>query len=356
MAGTGRRLVTRTVLAVGLVVCGAAGSSALGVGVTGADTPPSVLQPRLGATPSSVRSGTRVTVSADSLTPLTNYQLQVCGNAGFGTSAGCDLAATTTAATSETGHFVVQLLVVTPPIPCPCVIKAVPLIGQGGTFEEQVSTPITIVGAPTATPRVVPITVAPSGLVVDQADLVGTTSWAEWFGGTPHRTLVLVVRDGGVNPIPSTPVVLRSGPSGSPDQVVAAPVVPPLRPGQVESYQVPVTFPALALGHYVVFGTLGSTGQAVTFSAPATFVPWGIIVVVGLLLFAILWKVVAGIVRRHRQGRAAGAVPPAAAEGGPPAPTEGAGPTGSASSAPTDPTDPAPSETVPSGADPVEVS
>lgn len=291
-----------------------------------------------------MHSGTLVTVNANSLAPLTNYQLQVCGNAGFGTSAECDLAATTTAATSETGHFVLRLLVVTPPVPCPCVIKAIPLAGQGGSIEAEVSTPITILGAPMATPRVVPVAESPSGLVVDQADLVGTTSWAEWFGGTPHRTLQLVVRDGGVDPIPSTPVVIRSGPSGSPDQVVSAPVVPPLQPGQVESYQVPVTFPALAHGHYVVAGTLGNTGQIVAFSAPATFMPWGLVVLAALLVIAVLWTVIAGIVRRRRERRASEDAPSVA--------TPGAGPSGE--TRPT-PVDAAPKVTVPSGAEPVEV-
>jgi len=350
-ARSGRRTFALAVAALGLAGSLLATGTPLGAGSAGADTTQSALQPRLGAEPSSVPSGTRVTVNANSLTPQTNFQLQVCGNAGFGTSADCSLASATTAATSEYGHFVVRFLVVTPPTPCPCVIKAVPLVGQYGEFEQQVSTPITIIGARMVTPRAFPIAVAPSGLVVDRADLVGTTSWAEWFGGTPHRTLVLVVRDGGVDPIPSTPVVLRSGPSGSPDQVVASPVVPPLQPGQVESYQVAVTFPALAHGHYVVAGTLGSAGQFVTFSSPATFVPWGFVVVVGLLLLAILVKVVAGVVRRRRQGGPAEGVPPVA-EGAPPAPTETAGLVGAAGSVSTDAASLA---TVPSGADPVEV-
>ena len=255
--------------------------------------------PRISATPSIVRPDDSTTVGAYDLAPLTEYQVQVCGNAGFGSSAECNLAATTTAATSETGHFVVVLTVVRPPVPCPCVIKATPLKGTNGLAQAEISTPITILGAPTATVVPPPVNGTPSGLVVDRADLVGTKSWAEWFGDSAHRTLVLRLRDAGPNLIPSTPFVLRSGPAGHPTQVVGAPFVPPLRPGQVVSYRVPVTFPPLAHGDYVVVGRLGNAGQIVTFTAKTPLMPWGLVILVAMVVLVALGLLVGRILRRR---------------------------------------------------------
>jgi hypothetical protein len=262
--------------------------------------------PRLEATPSSVQPGGTVTVGAYDLAPLSEYQIQVCGNAGFGGSADCTLASTITAATSESGHFIVVLVVLRPPMPCPCVVQATILRGTGGLTEQQVSTPITIIGVPTATPVPPPVTGTPSGLVVDRADLAGTATWAEWFGGPPQRTLVLRLRDAGANPIPSTPFLLRAGPAGHPTQIVSAPVVPPLYPGQAITYRVPITFPALAHGNYVVVGNLGNAGQTVTFTATTPLMPWGIVILVAMVVLVALGLVVRRVVRRRRERRTRG--------------------------------------------------
>lgn len=323
MTAVGRSVVVALVAVVG-ITCWAA---ALTVRPAAART---VLIPRLSATPSTVRPGDSVAVGAYDLAPLTDYQLQVCGNAGFGSTAGCNLAATTTAATSEIGHFVVVMVVQRPPVPCPCVVKAIALSGSEGlTQEAAVSTPITILGAPTATPVPLPVTSNPSGLVVDQADLVGTASWAEFFGGSAHRTLVLKLRDAGANLIPSTPFVLRAGPAGNPTEIVDSPVVPPLRPGQVVSYRVPITFPPLAHGNYVVVGTLGNAGQIVTFKATTPLMPWGLVIVLALVVLVVLGRVIWRIVRR-RKGRTGGETAvetppadPAAAAAEPPGSSDG---------------------------------
>lgn len=256
---------------------------------------------RLLATPSTAAPGSVVTVGAYDLTPLTDYQVQICGNAGIGTSADCDLPATTTAATSQIGHFVVELRVAIPPVPCPCVVEAVPLVGRGTLTEQTVSTPITITGASTAPPVVAHVIEGYSGLRVERAALVGSGSWAEWFGGIAHRTLVVRLRNVGVNLIPSTPFVLRAGQGPDPSQVVATPVVPPLYPGQVVSYRLPVTFPALAFGHYEVVGALGSVGQVVPFTARVTLVPWGLVVILAVLLLVMVAAIVVAVVRRRRR-------------------------------------------------------
>jgi hypothetical protein len=290
--------------------------------------------PRISVQPSSVAPGTTVLVGGYNLDPLTNYQLQVCGNGGLGTSANCALASSTTAATSEIGHFLVKMIVEIPPVPCPCVLEALPAPGSGGVSQQFLSTSVDIHGAPVATPVPASSTIAPSGLVVEQVVLKGSGSWAEWFGAPPHRTLEVWFRDGGPNLIPSTPFVLRAGKGPNPTQVVAAPAVPPLFPGQVVSYRVPVSFPVLAFGHYEVGGVLGAPGQTVVFTVTTRLVPWGVVVVAVVLLLVIIALVVLWIVRRRRASKQAGQVGKEG-EPGPEAPSSD-----TAVTAPTDPPSP----------------
>ena len=258
--------------------------------------------PRLSATPSTVRPGSVMSIGAYDLDPLTDYQVQICGDAGIGTSAVCDLPTTTTAATSKAGHFVVEILVAVPPAPCPCVVKAEPLVGRGTLTQQVVTVPITIAGATFAPLVAQSVAEGYSGLRVVRAAVVGSGSWAEWFGAAPHRTLILRLRNVGPDLIPSTPFVLRAGQGPAPAQVVATPAVPPLFPGQTVSYRVPVTFPAMATGRYEVVGALGSVGQLVPFTARVTLVPWAL---VGLAALAVLVLIVAIVRFAARRRRAA---------------------------------------------------
>jgi len=312
---------------------------ALGTALTIGSTPAGAVSvPRISVQPSSVAPGTTVLVGGYDLDPLTNYQLQVCGNGGLGTSANCALASSTTAATSEIGHFLVKMIVEIPPLPCPCVMEALPAPGSGGGVSQQLlSTSVDIQGAPVATPVPASSTIAPSGLVVEQAVLKGSGSWAEWFGAPPHRTLEVRFRNGGSNLIPSTPFVLRAGKGPNPTQVVAAPAVPPLFPGQVVSYRVPVSFPVLAFGHYEVGGVVGAPGQTIAFTVTTRLVPWGVVVVAVVLLLVIIALVVLWIVRRRRASKQAGEAGKSGKEGdpGPEAPSSD-----TAVTAPTDPPSP----------------
>lgn len=294
----------RTVGALVLISIGLLGSLALSVRMFATAPEPAwagTVRPQiLTASPSTVHPGDAVRIAGYNLELSSNYQIQVCGNGGFGGSTECNLASSTTAATGETGYFSIVLTVERPPVPCPCVVKAIPLRGSNTLAYNEVSTPITILGMPTA-PVVPPsVTGTSSGLQVLEAHLVGTTSWSEWFGAPAHRTLVLVLRDGGPDPIPSTPVVIRSGQAGNPSQVVGAPFVPPLRPGQVVSYRISTTFPPLAHGQYVVVGTLGPSGQTVTFSTTTSLMPWGIIMVLAIIVLVAVVLIIRRILRRHR--------------------------------------------------------
>jgi hypothetical protein len=71
-----------------------------------------------------------------------------------------------------------------------------------------------------------------------------------------------------------------------------------------------VTFPPLAHGNYVVVGQLGNTGQIVTFRATASLMPWGLVIVLAVILLVALGLIIRRIVRRYqrRKDDAAGVV------------------------------------------------
>ncbi len=252
--------------------------------------------------PGSVAPGGTITVTASGLPPSTDYLVQVCGDGGQGSSATCDTTGATTGAASARGDFVVRLLLALPPAPCPCVVEVRPVHGTGAAVAPVVTAPVTIVGSAERAPVQAVGVESPSGLRVTRAALLGSAGVAEWFGGSPGRTLVLTLTDAGPDPVPSTPFVLRTGQGPDPTGIVAAPAVPPLSPGQTVSYRVPVTFPAFAAGTYEVRGVLGSPGQTVVFTATTGLFPWAAALVVGLLLLAAIILAVPSR-RRRRPGR-----------------------------------------------------
>ncbi len=252
--------------------------------------------------PGPVAPGGTITVTASGLPPSADYLVQVCGDGGEGSSATCETTGATTGAASARGDFVVRLPVALPPAPCPCVVEVRPVHGTGAAVEPVVTAPVTILGSAERAPVQTLGVESPSGLRVTRAALVGSASVAEWFGGSPRRTLVLTLTDAGPDPVPSTPFVLRTGQGPDPTGIVAAPAVPPLSPGQTVRYRVPVTFPAFAAGTYEVRGDLGSPGQTVVFTATTGLFPWAAALVVGLFLLAAIILAVRSR-RRRRPGR-----------------------------------------------------
>jgi hypothetical protein len=251
--------------------------------------------------PSTARPGDSVTVTADGLQPpRIDWQVAVCGDGGFGTSAACDLASATSGAGSDSGHFVVVLQVEIPPSPCPCVVQATPLAGVVGAGPQTYDAPITILGAPGGPATAAGSSENPSGLQIVSARLRGS-SWEEWFGAHPHRTLVLVLRNEGDNVIPSTPFVLRAGHGwGGGDWVITPPNIPVLQPGQEMTYRIPVRFPDFSFGSLSVTGVLGSIGQTESFSVHTNVYPWGLLALALVLAQAVLLLVRNRLRRRYQ--------------------------------------------------------
>ena len=254
--------------------------------------------------PNAAAVGDRVRVSAFGLQPGTVFDVQLCGDGGLDGSLGCDQAGTFTAVTDRSGHFSQYLVVGNPPAPCPCIVQA---IAPGLT--STVSTPITITNLPSASPKPAPEP-ALAGLVVVSSALEGSGPWTSVFGGSAHRTLVLTVRNPNRQRVPVPPLVLTSGPSPAPRDVVAHGAMGTLGAAQSRTYRIGVQFPPLASGVYVVRGRFVASATGLPASTPFVATthlwPWGLWVLPLVLVLACLAVLVSWWVRtvvRRRRGR-----------------------------------------------------
>ncbi len=247
----------------------------------------------------------QIAVKAIGLVGDANYLVSICGNGGLGGSTYCDVGEARTATTSETGTFGVVVTVGLPPTPCPCVVEAQPETGASQASETPVTVSITIQGAPVGPVVALGAPRTYLGLRITQLRLVGSASWSERFGGPAHRTLAFTLRNAGDVVIPSTPLVISSGDSAGTSDVVNAPTVPTLEPGQTASYRIPVSFAALTWGSYIVKVVIGTTGDSQTLASSTELTPWGLIgvlIVLGLALLLLAARRVARV-RRMRSAR-----------------------------------------------------
>jgi hypothetical protein len=287
---TGRRV--RVGSLAGLLVASLALCIVGGQGVAGAS-------PSLLVSPSTAMPGEIVQITATGLAPSSVYSVQICGAAAQ-TSSDCILTSSQTGGASDSGVFTTSLQVEIPPAPCPCVVAA---------FSEPdvhlaLTSPIQIVGAPTS-----PVVQnQPARLVVRDAHISGSDTWAERFGAAAKRTLVLTVANtGGTAAQTVSATVSVDGTPSSPPPLAG------LQPGQQRTYQVPVTFPTLSVGHQPVTGLVSAQTQNASMAGlPAGFRtstalnPWGLYAVgalLALLLLLLLVSIIVHLVRLFRDWR-----------------------------------------------------
>lgn len=206
----------------------------------------------------------------------------MCGNQGAGGSADCDQSGARSFATGS-GTFQVNLLVTRPPAPCPCAIAA-----YAPSLGAPVTAPFTVIGAPTA--PVVGTKQLQTSLVIDQVRMIGSSSWGAWFGAPPRRTLVLTVSNQGNVAALSPPLVLKIGRGPNPSDTVPSPVLSTLGPGASQTYQIPVDFPVLSFGSYMLAGQLGGVGGSSGFTTTTSSWPWGLFgAAVVLIQLILVW-------------------------------------------------------------------
>jgi len=250
------------------------------VGQTAAQAGGPISNASMSVSPESAAPGQSVYVAAYSFPPSTNFQLEVCGDDALQGSTDCALSGSITRTTSDVGRFAANLLVLMPPVPCPCVVAAF-----SSTLAEPIVTGLVVSGAPIA-----PLTQAapPVKLKVQSAVLEGSGPAAAWFGAAPKRTLVLRVRNTATVPVASPIVVARIG-----NTPVPADNLPGIAAGQVRTYRIPVDFWNLAFGQYTVVGQVGAgNGHFARFTVGVLLLPWALlafalVIIIGLILLAI---------------------------------------------------------------------
>ncbi|MFI6962776.1 hypothetical protein [Streptomyces sp. NPDC050255] len=274
---------------------------ALTAGPSVAADGPDAARPAISTDTGRLVPGRPVTVGGTGWPVGATVQTEVCGLRAVHGSSDCDTTRGAVALVAADGTFRLTLLVGAPPADCPCVVRATTGAGQNArsatTDIEVADVPEGVVPDPgTSTPQVA---------VVD-AELTGDGGLAELFGGRPHRTLVVTVRNTGTATLGRTPLIVRWGGGSSIDTDVAAPLTSPLKPGEQATYRVPVAMPLASFGRYSVGGRYDSRSFVVT----TDLYPWGLISVAGASVLLTVFS--AGWAIRRRRNRPPAPVPPPA--------------------------------------------
>jgi len=260
--------------------------------------------PVIQVTPNVATVGSSVKVTGAGFPPNTDIQAQVCGNDALNGSADCVLSTSQEVSTTKRGIFEVPVIVSLPPKPCPCVVMVLDF-----SSSTTPTIPLTIVGAPYATPKASTV----HKLQVLNASLTGNGPWTAWFGAPPKRTLVLTVRNPNNGPYVNPPLVLAIGNAGDTTTHEATTQnLSTIGANATKTYRIPVSFPAVSIGEHQVVGIVGNAGLAHSFKVQTWLFPWGLLVVILVVLELILLALTAYFRERRRRKEAAeGALAPA---------------------------------------------
>jgi hypothetical protein len=241
--------------------------------------------------------------------PAGNLYIEVCGNEGLRGSADCDLTTAITSFATPEGTGRALFKIGEPPIGCPCVVRVSDL-----SQSVVVGTPITLTGVKVLSAAERPASARlERKLEVTSATLTGSGPWTSQLGAAGQRTLVLTLHNTGGAPLTNPGLSIAVGRGSSANTVVDTPDLGTLKPGEEQTYSIPVTLELPAFGKYTVEGEILGLDEVVTFSATTTTYPWGL---GGLLALVIGLFVTWRIQRRKRRKRGA----PEVAEAEVPAP------------------------------------
>ena len=236
--------------------------------------------------------GQPVNVSGSGWAPLGGVAtIQICGQNAENLTEDCDETNTYSAAIRAGGTFSGALTVRLPKTPCPCVFFVT------SVSDQSVKIPLQIVGAPVA---VIPTTA--SDRVKLTASISTPLSVSSWFGGPKPANVELRLTNATGSTLPSPVVSVTVGRGNAPTWLAAGRSLQPLPTGTSRRVEIPITIPAVTFGHYTVRVQVATGSGNVATSVQTTSWPWGLlvllIVVVDLILFAI-----ASTVRRARRRR-----------------------------------------------------
>jgi hypothetical protein len=114
--------------------------------------------------------------------------------------------------------------------------------------------------------------------------------------------LVLTVHNPNKTAYSSPPLLLGVGNfSGTSSKELSNAPLGTIGPDQTRTYRIPVTFPDLSIGEHHVVGVLGDAGLMTNFKVSTWLFPWGLLVLVIVLVEVIALGVTRGIRLRRRR-------------------------------------------------------
>ncbi|SEG76209.1 hypothetical protein SAMN04489712_111136 [Thermomonospora echinospora] len=228
-----------------------------------------------------VKPGQTVTVRLTGWDPG-NLLVELCGNEARRGTADCAVASSATTHVREGEAATVLLNVTAPPVGCPCVISVRPV--TGGTPR---TVPITVTDVPVLSPsqrRTATAAGADRQITATKVTVRGGGFGESWFGGTAHRTLRVTLLNEGDAPLTDPPLSLTAGRGSEPADLVTAPALGTLAPGEERTYEIPVSLPAPAFGRYTIRGEITGVDEPIAFTATTSSYPWALPVLAALLI------------------------------------------------------------------------
>ncbi|MBO4165346.1 hypothetical protein [Micromonospora antibiotica] len=225
-----------------------------------------------------LRVGQRMLVGLDGW-PAGTVQAEVCGNAARRGALDCATGAATHGQVPPSGRATLPVLLVAPPVACPCVLRVRTPTGTATAVADLTLAGVT---APAAAP------IAPPELTLVALRAVDRSGPRGWFGLPGELAVRITLHNTGPQEITDPAFALTVGPPGRARTIVAAPALGTIAAGQTREYHVPVPTDAAPFGRYEVDGRIAVPGRPLAFTVAATRWPWGLPVAAAVLTVVLL--------------------------------------------------------------------
>ncbi|MFX0595045.1 hypothetical protein [Melissospora conviva] len=261
----------------------AAAGLALLTALAGA-APAVAAEPALTVAEESVRAGDKLSFALRGW-PAGTVHAELCGNEAARGSTDCATSAAVQFYVPATGKASGRLTVVAPPVACPCVLRVTTL----GAAPTTRTAPVALKGVKV---EAAVETVAPARLRVADLAVVSTGGRAALLGWSDEMVVRVALRNEGTVAVTDATMHLLTGRPGRAGEVVPAPQLGVIAPGQTREYLIRVPVGAPVFGAYELSGEVRTAGGKAAFVAEAESYPWALVALPGLLLLLALLRVV----------------------------------------------------------------
>ncbi|MEV8510905.1 hypothetical protein [Dactylosporangium sp. NPDC051484] len=207
--------------------------------------------------------------------PAGPVQLEICGNNARRGTLDCANDQAINAQVPAAGTAVTPILLVAPPVACPCLLQARHLTGAERAIAALPLNGVT--AAPAPAPAAAP------ELVIDELRVVERIPLRGWFGLPEELTVRLTLRNPGPADVVDPPFTLLFGPAGQANTIVAAPTLGTIDAGQTRDYRIRVPMDLAVIGKHELHGRIDLPERPVAFVIETTRQPWGLLVLAAIL-------------------------------------------------------------------------